>query len=77
MVEPPRGSCVSRIRIGDVRQWVMVRRALEVEVVAACAEGLGSDWIERLDRNMAYQRTAVKAATSTASTSSTSRSIIC
>jgi GntR family transcriptional regulator, rspAB operon transcriptional repressor len=60
VVEPQRGSYVSRIRISDVRQWMMVRRALEVEVVASCAERLGADWIERLDRNMAYQRTAVK-----------------
>jgi GntR family transcriptional regulator, rspAB operon transcriptional repressor len=60
VVEPQRGSYVSRIRISDVRQWMMIRRALEVEVVGACARQLGDDWIERLDRNMAYQRTAVK-----------------
>ena len=41
VVEPQRGSYVSRIRISDVRQWMMVRRALEVEVVASCAERLG------------------------------------
>lgn len=60
VVEPQRGSYVSRIRSSDVRQWMLVRRALEVEVVSACAQHLGDDWIERLDRNMAYQRTAVK-----------------
>jgi GntR family transcriptional regulator, rspAB operon transcriptional repressor len=60
VVEPQRGSYVSRIRSSDVRQWMLVRRALEVEVVGACAQHLGDDWIAQLDRNMAYQRTAVK-----------------
>jgi len=60
VVEPQRGSYVSRIRISDVRQWMMIRRALEVEVVGACARDLDGDWIEQLERNMAYQQTAVK-----------------
>jgi len=60
VVEPQRGSYVSRIRASDVRQWMMVRKALEVEVVATCARDLPDEWVERLDRNLAYQKTAMK-----------------
>jgi len=60
VVEPQRGSYVSRIRISDVRQWMMVRRALEVEIVSACAQRLPDIWVEKLERNMAYQKAAVR-----------------
>src|SRR5215469_17750870 len=37
VVEPQRGSYVAKIRLEDVRQWMLMRRALEMEVVAVCA----------------------------------------
>jgi DNA-binding GntR family transcriptional regulator len=59
VIEPQRGSYVSRIRLGDVKQWMLVRRVLEMELVEACARGLEQSWIDRLGRNLAYQRAAV------------------
>jgi DNA-binding GntR family transcriptional regulator len=60
VVEPQRGSYVSRIRLSDVRQWMMVRRALEVEIVSACAQRLPDPWVEKLERNLAYQKAAMR-----------------
>lgn len=60
-VEPQRGSYVAKIRLSDARQWMLVRRALEMEVVATCARELPEPGIERLNRNIAYQRTALDA----------------
>jgi GntR family transcriptional regulator, rspAB operon transcriptional repressor len=59
VIEPQRGSYVARIRLTDVKQWALVRRALELEVVAACARELSDEMIEQLGRNLAYQRTAL------------------
>jgi DNA-binding GntR family transcriptional regulator len=61
VVEPQRGSYVAKIRLSDARQWMLVRRALEMEVVATCARELPDAAIERLGRNIAYQRTALDA----------------
>jgi DNA-binding GntR family transcriptional regulator len=61
VVEPQRGSYVAKIRLDDARQWMLVRRALEMEVVATCARELQEAAIERLARNIAYQRTALDA----------------
>jgi GntR family transcriptional regulator, rspAB operon transcriptional repressor len=59
VIEPQRGSYVARIRLADVKQWMLVRRALESEVVAACARELSEKSIERLRQNLAYQRAAL------------------
>jgi DNA-binding GntR family transcriptional regulator len=59
-IEPQRGSYVTRISLGDVRQWMLVRRILECEVVAQAAENLSTDWTEHLARNLTYQRAAMK-----------------
>lgn len=61
VVEPQRGSYVAKIRLDDARQWMLIRRALEMEVVATCARELPEAAIERLARNIAYQRTALDA----------------
>jgi DNA-binding GntR family transcriptional regulator len=61
LIEPQRGSYVAKIRLSDARQWMLVRRALEMEVVATCARELPDTAIERLGRNIAYQRTALDA----------------
>jgi DNA-binding GntR family transcriptional regulator len=58
VVEPQSGSYVSRISLSDMKQWMLVRLALEAEVAAACAK-LPKAWIEKLERNIAYQATAV------------------
>ncbi len=60
IVEPQRGSYVARIRIGDVKQWMLVRRVLEMELVGLAASQLSERGIERLTRSIAYQRTAME-----------------
>ena len=59
VVEPQRGSFVAKIRLEDVRQWMLMRRALEMEVVAVCATGMSQDAIEGLGQNIAYQQAAI------------------
>jgi DNA-binding GntR family transcriptional regulator len=59
VVEPQRGSYVAKIRLTDVRQWMLMRRALEMEVVAICATGMPAPAIESLSQNLAYQQAAI------------------
>jgi GntR family transcriptional regulator, rspAB operon transcriptional repressor len=59
VIEPQRGSYVSRIRLADVRQWMMMRRLLEVEVAALCASELSERATDHLSQNLAYQRAAL------------------
>ena len=59
VVEPQRGSYVARIHLEDVRQWMLMRRALEVEVVGVCAASLSDDSIGALSQNLAYQKAAI------------------
>jgi DNA-binding GntR family transcriptional regulator len=59
VVEPQRGSYVARIRLEDVQQWMLMRRALEVEVVGACAASMSDEAIEGLGKNLAYQKAAI------------------
>jgi DNA-binding GntR family transcriptional regulator len=59
VIEPQRGSYVARIRLTDVKQWMMMRRVLEMEVVANCATDMPERAIERLTQNLAYQRAAL------------------
>ncbi|HLZ03410.1 MAG TPA: GntR family transcriptional regulator [Bradyrhizobium sp.] len=59
LVEPQRGSYVARIHLEDVRQWMLMRRALEIEVVAACAADMSERAIEALGQNLAYQKAAI------------------
>jgi DNA-binding GntR family transcriptional regulator len=60
VVEPQRGSFVARIRLGDVKQWMLVRRALEMELVGLGAEQLSDHWLGLISRNLAYQRAAME-----------------
>jgi DNA-binding GntR family transcriptional regulator len=60
VVEPQRGSYVAKIRLEDVRQWMLMRRALEMEVVAVCATSMSDDAIKGLGQNLAYQQAAIK-----------------
>jgi GntR family transcriptional regulator, rspAB operon transcriptional repressor len=59
VVEPQRGSYVARIHLEDVRQWMLMRRALEVEVVGVCAADMSDDAISTLGQNLAYQKAAI------------------
>ena len=59
VVEPQRGSYVAKIRLEDVRQWMLMRRALEIEVVGACAADMLDSAIEALGQNLAYQKAAI------------------
>jgi len=59
VVEPQRGSYVAKIHLEDVKQWMLMRRALEMEVVAVCATGMSQDAIEGLGQNIAYQQAAI------------------
>jgi DNA-binding GntR family transcriptional regulator len=60
-VEPQKGSFVSRIRLDDVLQWMMTRRAIEAEVAAEAARRLSAESCEALARNLGYQEAAVAA----------------
>ena len=59
VVEPQRGSYVAKIHLEDVRQWMLMRRALEIEVVGACAADMSDPAIEALGQNLAYQKAAI------------------
>jgi DNA-binding GntR family transcriptional regulator len=59
VIEPQRGSYVARMYLADVKQWMLMRRALEMEVVASCATALPEDGLTRLGQNLAYQRAAL------------------
>ncbi|WP_024509344.1 GntR family transcriptional regulator [Bradyrhizobium sp. ARR65] len=56
IIEPQRGSYVARIHLADVKQWMLMRRALEMEVVASCATSLSEEGLTKLAQNLAYQR---------------------
>jgi DNA-binding GntR family transcriptional regulator len=59
VVEPQRGSYVAKIRLEDVKQWMLMRRALEMEVVAVCATTMPEPAIANLGQNLAYQQAAI------------------
>lgn len=59
VVEPQRGSYVAKIHLEDVRQWMLMRRALEIEVVGVCAADMRDDAIAALGQNLAYQMAAI------------------
>ena len=59
LIEPQRGSYVSRIRLGDVVQWMMARRAIEADIAAEAARRLPEGVREAMVRNLRYQEAAV------------------
>lgn len=60
-IEPQHGSFVAKISVEDVRELMMVRRALETEIAAQAAERLPREGIEDIERNLRYQQAAVDA----------------
>ena len=75
VVEPQRGSYVARIHLEDVKQWMLMRRVLEMEVVAVCASHRPAQAVENLGQNLAYQQAAIQAAICRVFTNSTPASI--
>ena len=57
---PQRGSTVSLVRIADVLEYMLIRKALEAEAVRVVTSNPGTELIDTLQRNMSYQRAAVE-----------------
>ncbi len=56
---PQRGSTVSLVRIADVLEYMLIRKALEAEAVRVVTGNHSDELVETLQRNMSYQRAAV------------------
>ena len=61
VIEPQHGSFVAKIAANDVREWMMIRRALEAEIAAEAARGLPADAQREIERNLRYQQAAAEA----------------
>lgn len=57
-IQPQRGSTVSLVRIADVLEYMLIRKALEAEAVRVVTDNHSAELIESLNRNISYQRTA-------------------
>lgn len=55
---PQRGTTVSLVRIADVLEYMLIRKALEAEAVRVVSGNHSEELIEMLQRNMGYQRAA-------------------
>lgn len=60
-VLPQRGTRVARIKLEDVRQNLLIRRALEAETVRELARRAERPFLERLEGNLAEQCQATRA----------------
>jgi DNA-binding GntR family transcriptional regulator len=58
-IERQRGSYVARIRLVDVLQWMMARRAVEADVAAEAARRLPPAALESMSRSLHYQEAAI------------------
>ena len=56
---PQRGSTVSLVRIADVLEYMLIRKALESEAVRVVTGNHSPELTDTLQRNMSYQRAAV------------------
>jgi DNA-binding GntR family transcriptional regulator len=57
---PQRGSTVSLVRIADVLEYMLIRKALEAEAVRVVTGNHSEELVDTLRRNMSYQRAAVE-----------------
>jgi GntR family transcriptional regulator, rspAB operon transcriptional repressor len=57
---PQRGSTVSLVRIADVLEYMLIRKALEAEAVRVVTGNHSPELAETLQRNMSYQRAAAE-----------------
>ena len=60
-IRPQSGTIVSLIRLGDVRENLFLRRALEAEAVRSLARDIHPDVLAALQRNIRYQKAAANA----------------
>jgi GntR family transcriptional regulator, rspAB operon transcriptional repressor len=60
-IEPQHGSFVARIAVEDVRERLLVRRALEAEIAAEAALRMPREGLQSLERNLRRQQAAVEA----------------
>lgn len=60
-VEPQHGSFVAKISVDDVREWMLIRRALEAEIAAEAAQRLPPVGLGDIERNLRYQQACVEA----------------
>jgi DNA-binding GntR family transcriptional regulator len=56
---PQRGSTVSLVRIADVLEYMLIRKALEAEAVRVVTGNHSDELVDTLQRNLSYQRAAV------------------
>jgi len=61
VIEPQHGSFVAKIAANDVREWMMIRRALEAEIASEAARALPADTQREIERNLRYQQAAAEA----------------
>src|SRR5215217_9743858 len=59
-IAPQRGSTVSLVRIADVREYMLIRKALESEALRVLIGAHDADLIDALHANMAAQRKAAE-----------------
>ena len=59
LIERQKGSYVARIRLDDVLQCMMARRAIEAELAAEAARRFGPEDVEALSRSLRYQEAAI------------------
>jgi len=59
-IAPQRGSTVSLVRIADVREYMLIRKALESEALRVLIGAHDAELIEALHANMAAQRDAAE-----------------
>lgn len=55
---PQRGSIVSLVRISDVLEYMLIRKALESEAVRVVTTNHSDELLETLQRSMSYQKAA-------------------
>ncbi len=60
-IQPQRGSSVARIRLADAHESMFLRRALEAAAMQAIAPSISEETLAAVERNIRYQRAAVKA----------------
>ncbi len=59
-VVPQKGTYASRLRLSDVLDAAFVRRAIEVATVESIAPRMTDEAVKGLERNIAYQATALR-----------------
>ncbi len=61
VIEPQHGSFVARIASRDVREWMLIRRALESEIAREAGRALPAEIMGEIERNLRYQQAAAAA----------------